>query len=113
MNELKELLISFREERDWAKFHSPKNLSMALSVEASELVELFQWMTEEESMNLEPVKHKKAEEEIGDIMAYLIFICDRLKIDPVEATKRKMVKNKEKYPVELSKGNAVKYNERG
>lgn len=113
MNELKKLLINFREERDWAKFHSPKNLSMALSVEASELVEIFQWMTEEESMNLDAQKLGKAEEEIGDIMAYLLFICDRLGIDPIEAAKRKMVKNKEKYPVELSKGNAVKYNERG
>ncbi|MCU7491935.1 MAG: nucleotide pyrophosphohydrolase [Bacteroidota bacterium] len=113
MNELKKLLTDFREERDWVKFHSPKNLSMALSVEASELLELFQWMTEEESLNLDAVKLKRAEEEIGDIMAYLIFICDRLNLDPVEAAKRKMKINKAKYPVELSRGNAIKYNERG
>ncbi|HEX2869103.1 MAG TPA: nucleotide pyrophosphohydrolase [Ignavibacteriales bacterium] len=112
MKELKKLLLEFREERDWLKFHSPKNLAMALNVEASELLEIFQWMTEEESLNLDPLRKKRAEEEIGDIMIYLTFICDRLKLDPIESAKRKMAMNKEKYPVELSKGNAIKYNER-
>lgn len=112
MKELKKLLTEFREERDWAKFHSPKNLAMALSVEASELLEIFQWMTEEESANLDPLRKKRAGEEIGDIMIYLTFICDRLNLDPIEAAKTKMAMNKEKYPVELAKGNAIKYNER-
>lgn len=112
MDDLKKLLSEFREERDWAKFHSPKNLAMALSVEVSELLEIFQWMTEEESSRPAPAKLEKVKEEIGDIMIYLTFFCDKFNIDPVEAAKKKMEINKEKYPVELAKGNAVKYNER-
>ncbi|MCU7497557.1 MAG: nucleotide pyrophosphohydrolase [Ignavibacteria bacterium] len=112
MEELKKLLIEFREERDWSQFHSPKNLAMALSVEVSELLEIFQWKTEEESANLDSLQHRHAEEEIGDIMVYITFICDKLNIDPVEAAKKKMEINRKKYPVELAKGNAVKYNER-
>ncbi|RXJ98269.1 nucleotide pyrophosphohydrolase [Arcobacter sp. CECT 8989] len=106
-NEIK----SFSKKRDWDKFHSPKNLSMALSVEASELVEIFQWLTEEQSYNLGDSKKLHAEEEVADIAIYLLRICTKLDIDLEDAILKKMKKNEEKYPVEKVKGSAKKYTE--
>ncbi len=101
----------FVDERDWDQFHSPKNLAMALVVEASELVEIFQWLTEEQSLNLDPDQKLRVEEEVADVMNYLIRICDRLDIDLLEATDRKIQVNTEKYPVEKVRGSALKYSE--
>jgi dCTP diphosphatase len=101
----------FIEERDWEQFHSPKNLAMALSVEASEIVEHFQWLTEEQSKNLPSEKMAKIREEIGDVMIYLTELADKLGIDPVEAARAKVAINEQKYPVELVKGKASKYTE--
>ena len=101
----------FVDERDWEQFHSPKNLSMALVVEASELVEIFQWLSEEQSLNLDPDQKQRVEEEAADVMNYLIRICDRLDIDLLKATDRKIQINSEKYPAEQVRGSALKYSE--
>jgi NTP pyrophosphatase (non-canonical NTP hydrolase) len=99
----------FAEERDWDKFHSPKNLAAALSVEAAELLEHFQWLTESESAALPAEKRLEVSEEIADVLLYLIRIADKLEIDLGLAAERKLLKNAEKYPVEKSKGKSTKY----
>jgi NTP pyrophosphatase (non-canonical NTP hydrolase) len=101
----------FAEERDWNKFHSPKNLSMALSIEAAELMEHFQWLTEEESYQLTPKTYKQVKDEIADVQVYLARIADKLNIDIFDAVTEKMVKNEKKYPIEKSYGSARKYTE--
>ena len=111
MQELIESIRKFAEERDWEQFHSPKNLSMALTVEAGELMEHMQWLTDEESRNLPVEKLIQVEEEIGDVLIYLFRLADKLNINPLDAAKKKLKKNDEKYPVEDAKGNAKKYTE--
>lgn len=103
----------FVKEREWDQFHSVKNLAMALSVEASELLEIFQWMKEEDSNNVatDSKTFTKIEEEVADIFIYLLRIVNKTGIDLEQAVYRKMKKNEEKYPVEKAKGNAKKYNE--
>jgi len=104
-------LSRFASERDWEQFHTPKNLSMALSVEASELVEIFQWLTPEESSFPDQKQSKYIRSEVADIAMYLIRICQILEIDLESAIQEKLIQNEKKYPVELSKGNARKYNQ--
>jgi NTP pyrophosphatase (non-canonical NTP hydrolase) len=111
MKELVQRLRDFARERDWDRFHSPKNLAMALSVEVAEIVELFQWMTEEESKNLEPEKLQRLSEEIGDVMIYLTKLADKFGINPIQAAKDKIVINERKYPSALVRGKAKKYDE--
>ena len=111
MNDLRGYIKAFIEERDWEQFHSPKNLAMALSVEVAEIVEHFQWLTEEQSRNLPPEKLAEIREEIGDVMIYLVELADKLGVDPVEAAKAKVEINRRKYPAELVKGKASKYTE--
>lgn len=104
----------FAEERDWDQFHTVKNLSMALSVEVSELVEIMQWATEDEIQSwIKDDQNKKLqiEEELADIFMYLLKICDKTHVDLEKAVKSKMIKNAEKYPVEKSKGSHKKYTE--
>lgn len=102
---------AFAEERDWNQFHSIKNLSMALNVEASELLEIFQWMTEDESNSLGKDKLLKVEEELADIFVYLLRIADKLNIDLEKVSLDKIEANSKKYPVSKAKGNAKKYTE--
>jgi dCTP diphosphatase len=111
MNELRDAIKTFIGERDWEQFHSPKNLAMALSVEVAEVVEHFQWLTQEQSQNLPPERLAEVREEIGDVMIYLIELADKLGIDPVEAAKAKVAINGQKYPADLVKGKATKYTE--
>lgn len=114
MAELGALRAQVREfvrERDWDPFHSPKNLSMALAVEAAELMEVFQWKTEDESRALDAKTLTAAGEEIADVLIYLVRIADQLGIDPVEAAHRKLALNARKYPVDKARGNARKYDE--
>lgn len=111
MEELIQKLRKFAEERDWDQFHSPKNLVMALSVEVSEIVEHFQWLTEEQSQELSADKLSELKEEIGDVLIYLIRLADKLGIDPVEAAGEKIEKNGKKYPVEKVRGKSLKYTE--
>jgi NTP pyrophosphatase (non-canonical NTP hydrolase) len=101
----------FARDRDWEKFHSPKNLAMALSVEVAEVVEHFQWLTQDQSNRLEPAKMEKIREEIGDVMIYLARLADCLGIDPIQAAEEKMRINAEKYPVAKARGLAAKYTE--
>jgi len=111
MHELIKKIKQFRQERDWDQYHSPKNLVMALSVEVAELVEHFQWLTQAESRNLDAAKLAEVKDEIGDVMVYLTDLSDKLGIDPIEAAREKIAKNREKYPVEQVKGRADKYTE--
>ena len=109
LEKIKEFQREFAKERDWEQFHTPKNLSMALSVEASELLEIFQWLTAEQSSELKDSDKEKVSEELADITYYLLRIADITGIDLEDAVWKKMRKNAEKYPVEKAKGNAKKY----
>jgi len=104
-------LREFASERDWEQFHTPKNLAMALSVEASEIVEHFQWLTAKESQELDKETLEKVAEEIGDVINYVVSLADILEIDPSDAAFQKIATNARKYPVDRSKGNARKYTE--
>ncbi|QJY35194.1 nucleotide pyrophosphohydrolase [Vibrio europaeus] len=108
---LKRKLAEFAVKRDWDKFHSPKNLSMAIAGEAGELVEVFQWLSEEESKTLTSKQVAQAKEEIADVFLYLLRISDKLDIDLVEAANKKIEINAAKYPVERCYGVSKKYNE--
>ena len=108
---LRDQLRAFAEERDWDQFHSPKNLAMALAGEAGELLENFQWLTEEQSRHPSPEVLAAAGEEIADVLLYLIRLADKLGIDPVAAADRKMLANAAKYPVDKARGTAKKYTE--
>jgi len=111
---LQRRLREFANEREWDRFHSPKNLSIALAVEASELLERFQWLTDEESRRLVecPEDYRAVIEEVADVMIYLIRLADKLDVDLEQAVAAKMHKNAERYPVNLARGNAMKYNRR-
>lgn len=99
MEKLQQEITAFIERRNWAQFHTPKNLAMALSVETSELVEIFQWMTAEESCKIEGKKLEHVEEEIGDVMIYLLTLATSLGLDPLTAAHKKIQKNALKYPI--------------
>jgi len=104
-------LQAFASEREWDQFHSLKNLSMALSGEVGELVEIFQWMTEEQSNNLSEKDKQKVTEELADIIIYLLRLADKADIDIEKAINLKVDVNASKYPVEKSKGTSKKYTE--
>jgi NTP pyrophosphatase (non-canonical NTP hydrolase) len=95
---LRDELRKFVAARNWQQFHAPKNLVMALSVETAELVEIFQWLTPEQSRNLSPEQMAAAQDEIADVLVYLIETADALGIDPLAAVRQKLVKNAKKYP---------------
>ena len=105
---IKKEIKEFVDERDWDQFHTPKNLSMALSVEASELLEIFQWQKADEFKNATEKQKEMIKDEIADIFYYLVRISEKLNINIEEALLNKMKKNKEKYPKESVKGNAIK-----
>ena len=113
-NELQTLTQSLRDfakERDWEQFHSPKNLAAALTVEVAELLEHFQWVTEEQSRNLSFEKKDQVAQEAADVFLYLLQICDKLGIDLLETARLKLIANGEKYPVERARGSSKKYTE--
>ena len=110
--ELQEKIADFVQERDWEQFHAPKNLSMAISVESSELMEHFQWLDAEASRSIEDEKKlEEIRQEIADIMIFSLNFCNQMDIDPAQAIEEKLQINKEKYPVEDAKGKAEKYTE--
>jgi len=111
INELIARLNNFAEERDWNQFHSPKNLSMALAVDAAELLEQFQWLTEAQSEALDKDKLNQVEEELADVFLYLLRLSDVLGIDLLVAANNKLKKNGEKYPASQVRGSSKKYNE--
>lgn len=98
-------LIAFRDERDWQQFHNSKDLAVALSIEASELLELFLWK------NSEDCNRERLKEELADVMMYALLLADKNNLDIAEIIEAKIKKNSEKYPVDKSKGNATKYTE--
>lgn len=112
--DLQALINSLREfssQRDWDQFHSPKNLASALTVEAAELLEHFQWLTEAQSRELPADKRVAVGEEMADVLLYLLRLSDQLNIDLVDAAKRKLTLNAAKYPVDRSRGTSKKYTE--
>jgi dCTP diphosphatase len=111
LEEIKLRLREFARVRDWDQFHSPKNFAMAMIVEAAELVEHFQWLSEEQSKNLPPETLDEVSLELADVMIYLIRIADKLDIDPLEAINRKIGLNEAKYPVDKCRGVSTKYSE--
>lgn len=104
-NTLIKEIVNFRDERDWEQFHNSKDLAVALSIEASELLELFLWK------NNEDFKIDKLKEELADVLMYAFLLADKHNLNIIEIIQDKIRKNAEKYPVDKSKGNATKYNE--
>jgi NTP pyrophosphatase (non-canonical NTP hydrolase) len=104
-------LDEFAKDRDWQQFHSPKNLASALIVEAGELLEHFQWMTEQQSRTLTPEKRDEVAAEMADVLLYLIQLSTALGVDPIAAAQAKLNLNELKYPVDRARGSSKKYNE--
>ncbi len=111
LQDLTMALRQFAQARDWEQFHTPKNLACALSVEAAELLEHFQWLTDAQSQALTSDKKNQVAAEAADVLLYLLQLCDRLGIDLVAAAQQKMLRNAEKYPVASARGSAKKYTE--
>lgn len=112
LRELRDELRAFAAERDWDQFHSPRNLAAALAVEAAELLEPFQWLTDEQSRALTPGTRAAVEEELADVLLYLVRLADKLDVDLEAAARAKIVRNGAKYPVETSRGSSRKYDSR-
>lgn len=109
---LQDKIRQFAHEREWERFHTPKNITMALTVEAAELMEQFQWLTQEEASTvMQTPKGESVKQEVADVAVYLLRLCDLLHIDLQSAIEHKMLLNAAKYPVEKSKGHARKYDE--
>ncbi len=111
LDHIQQKLRQFAHERQWDNYHSPKNIAMALTVEAAELQEIFQWMTEEESLHLNTHKLQAVKHEIADVFLYLLTISRVLDIDILEAAAEKLALNEIKYPLGKARGNAKKYTE--
>ena len=109
LRDLRDELRAFAAARDWDQFHSPRNLATALAVEAAELLEPFQWLTEEQSRSLPPETRAAVEEELADVLLYLVRLADKLDVDLAAAARAKIARNGEKYPVEKARGSSRKY----
>ena len=108
LEEITKDIKTFYKDRDWAQFHDPKNLAISLNLEASEVLELFQWTQNNE---IKEGKKEHLADELSDVLVYLIALYEHFDIDIMEAFKKKMKENEEKYPIEKSKGVSTKYNE--
>jgi NTP pyrophosphatase (non-canonical NTP hydrolase) len=111
LESLRTQVLKFSKERDWDQFHSPKNLAISVSVEASELLEHFMWMSPEQSASLTKEQLDKISDEVGDVLICLVNFAAKVGIDPLQAAAQKIKKNHEKYPVEKARGSAKKYDE--
>lgn len=111
IEDLRDRLRQFASDREWDQFHSPKNLAIALSVEAAELLEHFQWLTAEQSESLSPEAHAAVRKEMADVLLYLIRLADKLDIGLIDAAREKLLENAQKYPVEKARGSSRKYTE--
>ena len=109
LTDILEELRAFVRERDWEQYHDPKNLATGLSIEAAELLELFLWTRTSDAHSHGMSVKSRVEEEVADVFLYCLMLADSLDIDILDATHRKLRKNGEKYPVELSKGRSDKY----
>jgi NTP pyrophosphatase (non-canonical NTP hydrolase) len=111
LEDLTARLRAFAVERDWEQFHAPKNLAMALAVEAAELMEHFQWLSEAQSADLPDAVRHEAATELADVFIYTVRLADRLGVDLAQAVEAKILVNAERYPVEKSRGSVKKYTE--
>ena len=111
VDELKNNISIFAKERDWEQFHTPKNLACALSVEASELLEIFQWINETEQRNISTEKKEAISEELSDIITYAVRLAGVMDINLSDSIEKKIKKNAKKYPAELVRGSSKKYDE--
>ena len=111
IEELQAALRRFAEERDWGQFHTPKNLAASLSIEAAEVLEHFQWLTDEQSRQLTDEQRQAVGHEIADVLLYLLQLSDRLGIDPLQAAREKLAINADKYPADKVRGSSRKYTE--
>jgi len=111
LDSLRDALRQFAAERDWDQFHSPKNLASALAVEAAELLERFQWLTEDQSRRLPADELAKVREEMADVLNYLVRLADKLDVNLLDAARDKIQVNALKYPVEKARGSVKKYSE--
>ncbi|VWB52161.1 hypothetical protein BLA23254_02372 [Burkholderia lata] len=109
--ELRELVRQFVDERDWDKFHTPKNLATALSIEASELLEPFQWLVSGEKTELSETSLTAIRHEMADVLVYLVRLADKMDVDLFQAVLEKMKLNREKYPAEKVRGDSRKHSE--
>ena len=109
LTQIRQKILAFRNERDWAQFHDPKNLAEAVSIEAGELLENFLWKTTEQSRKLAEEELKNVKEELADIFIFLTYISEEYKIDLLAEVEKKIAKNAAKYPIEKSKGSSKKY----
>ncbi|MGD0884439.1 MAG: nucleotide pyrophosphohydrolase [Thermodesulfovibrionales bacterium] len=114
LDQIRRKLAAFARARNWDQFHTPKNLSMALAAEATELLEIFQWLTDEQSKVIVDNENEMAlvRQEIAGVFIYLTRLADKLDVDIEKAVLDKIEENEKKYPIELAKGNATKYNRR-
>lgn len=110
LEQLKKEILEFRDKRNWKQFHNPKNIATSITIEASELMELFQWLNMKESLQYCKKNKREVESEVADIFNYLLIFCNDLDIDLVQATKNKLKISKRKYPLKKSKNNSTKYN---
>ena len=111
IEKLQAALRDFAQARDWEQFHSPRNLAAALSVESAELLEHFQWLTDQQSRELSSEKHAQVADELADVFLYTLQLAGKLGIDPLDAAWKKLKINGEKYPADLAKGRSTKYTE--
>jgi dCTP diphosphatase len=107
--QLRDALRAFAAERDWDQFHSPKNLAMSVAIEAAELMEHFQWRTEEQSRSLDTEAREQAAQEIADVLLYVVRLADKLDVDLKAAAYAKIELNARKYPADKARGRMVKY----
>lgn len=111
LENLSQRLRKFADDRDWDQFHAPKNLSMALMVEAAELVEHFQWLTEQQSMELSDDKLQEVAYELADVFIYCVRLADKLGVDLAKVVDEKIILNEKKYPADKVRGSSKKYTE--
>lgn len=111
LESLRERLRQFADARDWDRFHSPKNLAMALSAEAAEVVEHFQWLSEAQSAALPPERRAQVAAELADVLLYLVRLADKLDVNLAQAAARKIAENEQRYPSDKVRGSARKYTE--
>jgi NTP pyrophosphatase (non-canonical NTP hydrolase) len=106
LSDLRKLVADFVEARDWRQFHSPKNLSMSLAIEAAELMEHFQWLTIDQSRSIanQPAKLAEVGDELADILCYALALANELQLDISDAVRAKMIKNQQKYPADEFRG---------
>ena len=109
LESIRKKILAFRNERDWAQFHDPKNLAEALSIEAGELLENFLWKTTEQSRKLSPEELKNVKEELADIFIFLTYLCEEYQIDLLKEVEKKIALNEAKYPADKARGSAKKY----